>query len=89
MYYHFVKISYGLSLFFLCLIVEMANPSFNLRTLMDSHKLVGNNFISWRRNLRIVLRSERIGFTIEEPYPAAPTEKATEDVWEKYRTSVR
>jgi len=67
----------------------MANPSFNLRTLMDSHKLVENNFISWRRNLMIVLRSERIGFTIEEPYPAAPTEKATEDVWEKYRTSVR
>ncbi len=55
----------------------MNNQSVNLRSLLDNNKLVGNNFISWKRNIRIILRAERIGFTIEQPYPQPLPDNAT------------
>ncbi len=41
----------------------------NIRNLMDHHKLVGNNFLSWRRNLKLVLRAEKLEFTLDQAPP--------------------
>ncbi|KAJ8772352.1 hypothetical protein K2173_027529 [Erythroxylum novogranatense] len=43
--------------------------SVNLRSLMDSNKLTGPNFLDWLRNLRIVLRSEKLGYILDVPLP--------------------
>jgi hypothetical protein len=41
---------------------------FNLRSLPEKEKLNGANFIDWYRNLRIVLRQEKIEYVLTEPY---------------------
>ena len=58
----------------------MANQpvNFNLRSLLDQHKLVGPNFLAWRRNLRIVLQAERIEYTLDQAPPEPPAENATQ-----------
>ena len=61
----------------------MSNTNFNLRSLLDQ-KLIGNNFLEWERNLRIVLRSERIGFTVDEPPPEQPDDDASRAVRTAY-----
>ena len=64
----------------------MSNSTFNLRSLMDQHKLVGPNFFALHRNLRIVLQSERIEHTLSQPPPAIPGENATEAERAAYNT---
>ncbi len=67
----------------------MNNQSVNLRSLLDNNKLVGNNFISWRRNIRIILRAERIGFTVEQPFPQPLPDNATLDQLNEREQHVR
>jgi hypothetical protein len=43
--------------------------TFNLRSLLEKEKLNGANFIDWYRNLRIILRQEKIEYVLTEPYP--------------------
>jgi hypothetical protein len=43
--------------------------AFNLRSLLEKEKLNGANFIDWYRNMRIVLRQEKIKYILSEPYP--------------------
>ncbi len=45
------------------------NTTINIRNLMDHHKLVGTNFLSWRRNLKLVLRYEKLEFTLDQAPP--------------------
>ena len=51
---------------------------------MDQHKLVGPNFLAWRRNLRIVLQSEKIEFMLDQAPPVPPLPTATEQEREVY-----
>ena len=37
----------------------------NLRSLLDSNKLIGANFMDWLRNLKIVLKVERITYVLD------------------------
>jgi hypothetical protein len=37
--------------------------------LLEKEKLNGANFMDWYRNLRIVLRQEKIEYVLTEPYP--------------------
>ena len=53
-------------------VVEMSNN--NLRTLLDKYTLTGPNYIEWARNLKIVLRYEKISHVIEQPPPEPPVE---------------
>jgi hypothetical protein len=54
-------------------IMSTSNAStFNLRSLLEKKKLNGANFIDWYRNLRIVLKLEKIN------YVAYPIPKKTE-----------
>ena len=67
----------------------MSNSTFNLRSLMDQHKLVGPNFLAWRRNLRIVLQSEMLEHTLSQLPPAAPGENASEAERAAYNIAVQ
>ena len=52
--------------------------SINLRSLLDNHKLTGPNYLDWERNLKIVLKSEKIGYVLDAPLPPAPADDAPE-----------
>ena len=39
----------------------------NLRSILDANKLTGANFMDWLRNLRIVLKTERIAYVHDCP----------------------
>ena len=41
----------------------------NLRSILDANKLIGANFMDWLRNLRIVLKAERITYVLDGPLP--------------------
>ena len=60
-------------------------PSANnpLRGMMDANKLTGPNFTDWLRNLRILLKSERLLYVIEKDAPIEPnTDAPDEDLME-------
>ena len=39
----------------------------NLRSILDTNKLTDANFMDWLRNLRIVLKVERIAYVLDGP----------------------
>jgi hypothetical protein len=43
--------------------------AFNLQSFLEKEKLNGANFMDWYRNLRIVLRQEKIEYALTESYP--------------------
>ena len=67
----------------------------SLRSLLDNDKLVGPNFDSWYRRLKIVLEHERILYVIIDPTPeeqAANARETVRDTYQKWlsdRTMVR
>ncbi|KAL5569918.1 hypothetical protein UlMin_026493 [Ulmus minor] len=62
--------------------------SFNpLSVILSQNKLIGENFTDWKRNLNIVLISEKHKFVLLEacpPEPAANAAKAVKDAYEKW-----
>ena len=56
----------------------------NLRSILDTNKLIGPNFLDWLRNLRIVLKAERINYALDEPLPKSPTVESFERVQRAY-----
>ena len=69
--------------------------SLSLRSLLDNDKLVGSNFDSWYRKLKIVLEHERILYVILDPAPEEPavnacgTVRDTYQKWLSDRTTMR
>ena len=60
--------------------MSSANP---LHGIMDSNRLTGSNFTDWLRNLKILLKSERIAYVLEGDGPVECASDASEDeVWE-------
>ena len=58
-----------------------------LCSLLDSDKLIGPNFDSWYRKLKIVLEHERILYLITDPAPevlAPNTHDAVRDTYQKW-----
>ncbi|KAJ8763814.1 hypothetical protein K2173_003596 [Erythroxylum novogranatense] len=67
----------------------MATPSTNLsmRSILEKENLNGTNFLDWYRNLRIVLKQERMLYVLEEPIPEEPpanAPKAQKDAYTKH-----
>ena len=59
----------------------------SLRSILDEHKLKGDNFNDWYRNLKIVLRQEKLFYVLEKPIPPEPTEEVDQkifDAWKKH-----
>ena len=48
----------------------------SLYMLLDSNKLIGPNFDSWYRKLKIVLEYERILYVLTDEAPKEPTANA-------------
>ena len=44
-------------------------PNINLRSILEANKLTGPNYIDWLRNLKIVLRSEKLTYVMEKSVP--------------------
>ena len=52
---------------------------------MDSNNLTELNFLDWLKNLRIILKRERLAYVIVEPLPQSPTIDAPESVQGAYQ----
>ena len=63
----------------------IATSSMSLRSLLDSDKLVGPNFDTWFRKLKIVLEHERILYVIQDPAPEEPAPNARSTVRDTYQ----
>ncbi|KAJ0556119.1 hypothetical protein HanIR_Chr07g0310081 [Helianthus annuus] len=69
-----------------------ANPitqtvcNLSLRTILEKDRLNHNNFMDWFRNLRIVLKQEKISYVLDDPIPDQPDEEDVEayNDWVKY-----
>ena len=41
--------------------------SLSLRSILDTNKLTGPNYMDWLRNLKIVLSSEKLSYILDTP----------------------
>ena len=61
-----------------------------LVTILNRNKLIGSNYVYWKRNLDIVLTVEEHKFVLNQPCPNFPSldahseEKQQYDHWQKY-----
>ena len=60
------------------------NRNINLRSMLDANKLTGTNYIDWLRNLKIVLRSEKLGYVLEKSVPPVPAADASTETHAAY-----
>ena len=60
-------------------------PNVNVQTVMDEKILTEPNFLDWLKNLRIVLKEEKIAYVIIEPIPGSPTADAPKSVQRAYK----
>ena len=51
----------------------------NLRSILDVNKLIGANFTDWLRNLKIVIKVERIAYVLDGPLLEYPTVDAFDE----------
>jgi len=61
------------------------SSALSLRSILDAHKLTGPNFADWLRNLRIVLRVEKLEYVLDSPKPTEPASDAHNDEHVVYR----
>ena len=57
----------------------------NLRSIMDAEKLTSPNFLDWLRNLRIVLKMERLTYVLVETLSQSLAINASEIVQRAYQ----
>ncbi|KAK4368090.1 hypothetical protein RND71_011882 [Anisodus tanguticus] len=64
--------------------------SLSLKMLIEMNKLTGPNYLDWLRNLRIVLRQEKIEYVLDTVFPTVSTTDSIEytsfdkDAYQKY-----
>ena len=56
----------------------------NLQSMMDDNKLIGPNFLDRLKNLRIVLKRERLAHVLVEQLPQSLATNASERVQRAY-----
>ena len=56
----------------------------NSQSEMDANILTGLNFLDWLKNLRIVLKMERLTYVIVKPIPESPVADAPKSVQRAY-----
>ena len=61
------------------------SSALSLRSILDAHKLTGPNFADWLRNLKIVLRVEKLEYVLNSPLPTEPAVDAHDDQHDVYR----
>ena len=65
-------------IFFTFRLLESSNM--NLRSILDKNKLTGPNFLEWIKNLRILLKVEKLAYVLDEPLPNSFVDDASEEV---------
>ncbi|KAL8104443.1 hypothetical protein AgCh_028601 [Apium graveolens] len=65
--------------------IFVMSSALSLRSILDAHKLTGPNFANWLRNLRIVLRVEKLEYVLDSPKPTKPASDAHNDEHVVYR----
>ncbi|XP_074577493.1 uncharacterized protein LOC141833884 [Curcuma longa] len=53
--------------------------SLSLRTILDTNKLTGLNFLDWYRNLRIFLKAEKLAYVLDDLPPEPLAADVTDD----------
>jgi len=66
----------------------MSRPTFNLGPFLEKEKLKtnGSNFMSWFRNLRILLTPHKMAYVLEAAIGDKPADSATEDDKKVYQS---
>lgn len=62
------------------------SSALSLRSILDANKLTGPNYADWLRNLRIVLKSEKLDYVLDSPLPKTPVDDAPYDEHQVYQT---
>ena len=57
----------------------------NPQSIMDANILTKPNFLDWLKNLRIVLKKERLAYVIVEPLLESPVTDIPESVQSAYQ----
>ena len=57
----------------------------NLKSILDANKLTGGNSMDWLRNLRIVLKVERITYVLDGSLPESPAIDAFDEDHKAYQ----
>ena len=57
----------------------------NVQTVIDDKILTEPNFLDWLKNLRIVLKEEKLAYVIPKPIPKSPTTDAPKSVQKTYK----
>ena len=60
----------------------------NLQSILDANKLTNANFINWLRNLRIVLRAERIAYVLDGRFLEFPVVDAFDEDQNAYQKNL-
>ena len=69
--------------------------SLSLRSILDSNKLIGQNYVDWLRNLKIVLNQEKLSYILNTPDPeplgndAIDEDKSTYKMWQNDSLTVK
>ena len=69
--------------------------SLSLRSILDTNKLTGPNYVDWLRNLKIVLSSEKLSYILDTPSldplgdDATEEDRATYKMWQNDSNSVK
>ena len=68
----------------------MSRPTFNLGLFLEKEKLKtnGSNFMSWFRNLRILLISHKVAYVLEAAIGDQPADTASDDEKKVYQSKV-
>ena len=59
--------------------------SLSLRSILDTNKLTGPNYMDWLRNLKIVLSSEKLSYILDTPGLNPLGDDATEEDMATYK----
>ena len=57
----------------------------DLRSIFDANKLIGVNFMDWLRNLRIIIKAERIAYVLDGRLPNSLVVDASDEDQKAYQ----
>ena len=57
----------------------------NTQSIIDANILTGLNFLDWLKNLRLVLKRERLAYVMIDPLTKSPTVDAPKSVQRAYQ----
>ena len=75
-------------LYMFCFYSEIMTPS--LMNILKDNTLTGDNYVTWKRKIGLLLQSEKHKFVLTTPKPPAPNNESSimqRDEYEQWKTS--